>query len=149
MEYMSKEKFEEAEKQDKLRTKMLKFIMYKKRTEQEVRQKFQDEDENMVEDAIEFFKENNYINDFDYVDRAIKEYMAIKHLSIMEVSYKICQKGVNKSIVDDYICKNGEYISHLNLGNKTIKLRQDDEIHITKAGSMLIAKEILRMINVN
>ena len=50
---------------------------------------------------------------------------------------------------DDYICKNGEYISHLNLGNKTIKLRQDDEIHITKAGSMLIAKEILRMINVN
>ena len=50
---------------------------------------------------------------------------------------------------DDFICKNGKYISHLTTGNKTIKLRQDDEIHITKSGSMLIAKEILRMIDVN
>ena len=108
MEYMSKEKFEEAEKQEKLRSKILKYILYKKRTEQEVRNKFQDEDENMLEDAIEFLKENNYINDFDYVERIINEFKALKHLSILEVSYKITQKGISKSIVDDYICKNKE-----------------------------------------
>ena len=37
MEYMSKEKFEEAEKIEKLRNKILKYIVYKKRTEAEVR----------------------------------------------------------------------------------------------------------------
>jgi SOS response regulatory protein OraA/RecX len=141
MEYMSKEKFEEAEKQDKLRTKMLKFIMYKKRTEQEVRQKFQDEDENMVEDAIEFFKENNYINDFDYVDRAIKEYMAIKHLSIMEVSYKICQKGINKSIVDDYICKNKETMLEYEISSaKAIITKKMNDTEIEEIKNYLYKK---------
>ena len=51
------ENFEEAEKQDKLRNKMLKYILYKKRTEMEVRQKFSEEDEEALEDAIEYFKE--------------------------------------------------------------------------------------------
>ena len=108
MEFMSKEKFEEAEKIEKLRNKMLKYIVYKKRTEAEIRQKFEEEDENMVEDAIEYFKELKYIDDSVYVERAIKEYIALRNLSIKEIAYKICQKGVSKSLVDDYICKNKE-----------------------------------------
>lgn len=108
MEYMSKEKFEEAEKIEKFRNKVLKYIVYKKRSEEEIRQKFANEDENMVEDAIEYFKELNYINDYDYVERTIKEFIALKKLSIKEIEYKICQKGVKKTLVDDYICKNKE-----------------------------------------
>lgn len=99
---------EEAQKQEELRNKMLKYILYKKRTEDEVRTKFSDEDENMVEDAIEYFKEQKYIDDYSYVERAIKEFIALKNLSLKEVSYKITQKGVNKNILDDYICKNKE-----------------------------------------
>ena len=106
MEYMSKEKFEEAEKVDKIRNKMLKYIMYKKRSEEEVRQKFSNEDENIIEDAIEYFKEVGYINDSNYIDRAVKEFTSIKNLSIKEVSYKLCQKGIRKDLVDEYICKN-------------------------------------------
>ncbi len=106
MEYMSKEKFEEAEKVDKIRNKMLKYIMYKKRSEEEVRQKFSNEDENIIEDAIEYFKEVGYINDSKYIDRAVKEFTSIKNLSIKEVSYKLCQKGIRKDLVDEYICKN-------------------------------------------
>ena len=108
MEYMSKEKFEEAEKIEKLRNKMLKYIVYKKRTELEIRQKFASEDENMVEDAIEYFKELNYINDIVYVERTVKEIIALKNTSIKELSYKLCQKGVSKNLVDDYICQNKE-----------------------------------------
>jgi SOS response regulatory protein OraA/RecX len=102
------ENFEEAERIDKLRNKMLKYILYKKRTEEEVRQKFSEEDENDVEDAIEYFKEQNYINDEDYIERAVKEFMALKNLSIKEIEYKICQKGVRKNLVDEYVCKNKE-----------------------------------------
>ena len=106
MEYMSKAKFEQAEKIDKLRNKMLKYIMYKKRSEEEVRKKFAEEDEILVEDAIEHFKELGYINDREYIDRAVKEFIALKNLSIKEVVYKISQKGIRKSLVDDYVCKN-------------------------------------------
>ena len=95
---------EEAEKIDKLRSKMLKYIVYKKRSEAEVRQKFADEDENIVEDAIEYFKEQKYIDDKEYVNRAVKEFINLKNLSIKEIEYKICQKAINKSIVDEYIC---------------------------------------------
>lgn len=99
---------EEAEKIDKLRNKMLKYIVYKKRSEAEVRQKFSEEDENLVDDAIEYFKELKYIDDKEYVNRAVKEFIALKNLSIKEIEYKICQKGIKKTIVDEYICKNKE-----------------------------------------
>lgn len=103
MEYMKN--FEEAEKQDKLRSKMLKYILYKKRTEMEVRQKFCEEDENAVEDAIEYFKDLKYIDDWNYIERSVQEFMNLKSLSIKEISYKLCQKGVNKRLVDEYMAK--------------------------------------------
>lgn len=103
MEYMKN--FEEAEKIDKLRSKMMKYILYKKRTEMEVRQKFSDEDENAVEDAIEYFKELNYIDDENYIQRSMQEFINLKNLSLKEISYKLCQKGVNKRLVEDYIAK--------------------------------------------
>lgn len=99
---------EEAEKIDKLRSKMLKYIVYKKRTEQEVRQKFSEENEDDVEDAIEYLKEQNYINDENYIERAVNEFIALKKLSIKEVEHKLCQKGIKKSLVDEYIYKNKE-----------------------------------------
>lgn len=106
MEFMKS--FEEAEKFDKLKTKMMRYILYKKRTENEVRQKFKEEDENLVEDAIEYFKEQNYINDLDYIERSISEFMNLKTMSIKEISYKFAQKGIKNTIINDYICKNKE-----------------------------------------
>ena len=106
MEYTNN--FEEAEKLDKLKTKILKYVLYKKRTEQEIRQKFEQEDENLLEDAIEYLKQTGYINDLDYIKRAINEFIALKDLSIKEISYKLTQKGIAKNSIDDYICQNKE-----------------------------------------
>ena len=50
----------------------------------------------------------NYINDKDYIERSIQEFIALKSLSIKEVSYKLLQKGIKKSLIDDYICNNKE-----------------------------------------
>lgn len=103
MEFM--ENFEEAERIDKLRAKMLKYILYKKRTEMEVRQKFCEEDENMVEDAISYFKELKYIDDWNYIERSVQEFMNLKSLSLKEICYKLCQKGVNKNMIEEYFGK--------------------------------------------
>ena len=48
---------------DKAKTKILKYIIYKKRSENEIRRKYEKEiDENMLEDIIEYLKEAKYIN---------------------------------------------------------------------------------------
>lgn len=104
------EKFEEAEKLDKLKTRILKYVLYKKRTEQEIRNKFSEEDENLLEDAIEYLKQTGYIDDKDYIKRAIAEFMALKNMSIKEMTYKISQKGADKNSLDEYICQNKESV---------------------------------------
>lgn len=93
------------EKFDKLKTKMLKYIMYKKRTEREIRQKFSNMDEAMVDDAIEYLKEADYINDSNYVERAVQEFININTLSIKEIKYKLASKGIDSKLTEDYISK--------------------------------------------
>lgn len=135
------ENFEEAERIDKLRSKMLKYILYKKRTEQEVRQKFAEENEDDVEDAIEYFKDQKYIDDEDYIKRAVKEFMALKNLSIKEVEYKICQKGVKKSLVDDYVCKNKEDMLEYEIASaKTIILKKQNSLEENEIKDYLYKK---------
>ena len=100
---------EELEKFDKQKTKVFKYILYKKRTEFEIRNKFKNDiEENMLEDIIEYFKEAGYISDNDYIERAVNEYMALKNLSIKEIKYKLYSKGINKNLLEDYIQKNYE-----------------------------------------
>ena len=93
------------EKFDKLKTKMLKYIMYKKRTEREIRQKFSNMDEAMVDDAIEYLKEADYINDSNYVERAVQEFININTLSIKEIKYKLASKGIDSKLTENYISK--------------------------------------------
>ena len=60
---------------DKEKTKVLKYIIYKKRTEQEIRKKFNNSiDENMLEDIIAYLKEAQYINDNEYIEKTIHNF---------------------------------------------------------------------------
>ena len=93
---------------DKLKTKVLKYIMFKKRTEQEVRQKFINDSGELLEDVIEELKELNYINDENYIKRAVNEFKNLKNMSIKEIEYKLMTKGIKKDIINNYICKNKE-----------------------------------------
>ena len=97
---------------DKLKTKVLKYIIYKKRTENEIRQKFsQTINEDTLNDIIEELKESGYINDLDYVDRAVCEFMALKNLSIKEIKYKLLAKGIDSYIIEEYISSNLERLN--------------------------------------
>ncbi len=100
--------FDKLKEIDALKTKVLKYALYKKRTENEIREKFSNEDENLLEDVIENLKELNYINDNIYMEKSLQDFIALKSLSIKEVSYKLLQKGIKKSLVDDFICNNKE-----------------------------------------
>ena len=94
---------------DQAKTKILKYIVYKKRTEQEVRQKFQKEfDEEMFEDIIEYLKEASYIDDEDYIDKIVNNFKLLKNLSNKELRYKLMAKGLNNNLIEDYFYENKE-----------------------------------------
>lgn len=94
---------------DKYKSKVLKYIVYKKRTKQEITTKFSSIiEEDMLEDIIEELSEKKYIDDNSYIQRAISEFMALKNLSIKEIKYKLFAKGLDKYIIDEYIEENIE-----------------------------------------
>ena len=64
---------------DKAKTKVMNYIMYKKRTEYEVRNKFSKTlEENLLDDIIEYVKDAGYLSDIEYIKRAITEFQAVK-----------------------------------------------------------------------
>lgn len=97
------------EEYDNEKTKVLKYALYKKRTIREIKTKFRSIiEENMLEDIIEELKENSYIGDEQYIERATNEYIALKNLSIKELKYKLTSKGISNTLIEDYISKNSE-----------------------------------------
>ena len=99
---------EYEEKVDKLKSRVLKYVMYKKRSEHEIREKFQDEDRDILDDVIVRLTELGYIDDLNYVERSINEFKAIKNMSLKEISFKLMSKGINKNIIDNYIYNHRE-----------------------------------------
>ena len=94
---------------DNAKTKVLKYILYKKRTEKEILQKFKPLiEENLLNDVIQNLKEIGYINEELYIQRAIQEFMALKNLSFKEIKYKLLSKGVNAEEVEKYISNHEE-----------------------------------------
>lgn len=96
--------WEYLEEYEKQKTKVMNYIMYKKRTVYEVRQKFSKTiDEDMLDDIIEYVKEAGYLSDKDYIERAINEYKALKNISIFEIKNKLYAKGISKYDIEDYV----------------------------------------------
>ena len=97
---------------DKQKTKVMKFIVYKRRTEQEVRNKFENSiEENMLEDIIEYLKEAKYLDDKEYIEKTMNNFKILKNLSLKEVKYKLLAKGLNKSDIEDYFFENKEELN--------------------------------------
>ena len=117
------------EELDKAKTKILKYILYKKRTENEVRNKFKNEyTEELLEDVIEYLKEAKYIDDEDYIKRAVNNFKLLKKMSITEVKYKLQTKGINRNLIEDYIYKNKEELTEYEINSEEkIIMKKDQE----------------------
>ena len=119
---------------DKGKTKILKYILYKKRSENEVRRKFEKElDENMLEDIIEYLKEAKYIDDTEYIRKTVNNFIILKNLSIKELKYKLLAKGLNKNDIEDYIYENKEELGEYEIKSisnifykKSASMEQDE-----------------------
>ena len=124
-----------VEEFDKEKTKVLKYVLYKKRSENEIRKKFENEiEENLLDDIIAYLKEANYIDDKEYIRKTINNFMALKNLSIREIEYKLYSKGIKKEDIEDYIYENKEELNQYeiksarNIANKKITSLEVEEI---------------------
>ncbi len=123
-----------VEEFDKQKTKILKYILYKKRTEQEIRKKFSGTmEENMLEDIIHYLKEAKYINDHEFIEKTIHNFMALKNLSIKEIQYKLIAKGLSKNDIEDYLYENKEELEQYEtksaeniLYKKSVSMEQEE-----------------------
>ena len=101
--------FKKLEEFEKQKTKVMNYIMYKKRTEYEVRQKFSRTiEEETLDEIIDYVKEARYLSDSNYIERAVNEFMALKNLSVFEIKNKLYAKGISKDDIEDYIQKHRE-----------------------------------------
>ena len=124
-----------VEEFDKYKSKVMNYIMYKKRTKQEVINKFESSiPEDILDDIITYTEEAGYLNDTEYIKKAVREYICLKNLSIKEISYKLMSKGIDKNIIEDYILDNKEELeeyelnSARNIKNKKAFTLTEDEI---------------------
>ena len=116
------------EEYDKEKSKVLKYILYKKRSKQEVKNKFYNTIESeMLDDIIEELEENGYIDDKNYIERAVKEYMALNNLSLREVRYKLMSKGISSDAIEDYISNHQEEMENYEIKSaKTIIIKKQN-----------------------
>ena len=94
---------------DKQKTKVLKYILYKRRTEQEIKTKFESTvPEDILEDIIQYLKDAKYIDDKQYIKKTVNNFKLLKNLSIKELTYKLLSKGLSRDDIEDYIYENKE-----------------------------------------
>ncbi len=139
--------YEDLEEFDKIKSKVLKYVLYKKRTEQEVRQKFSNYnnenkiDENLLDEVIQNLKENGYISDTTYIERAVNEFIAIKTLSIKEMYNKLYAKGIKANIIDTYFENNKERLEKYEIEcSKKIILKKSSQMEKDQIENFLYKK---------
>lgn len=129
-ENINKIDLEKLKEFDEQKTKVFKYITYKKRTEQEVRNKFRGQiEEQMLEEIIEYLKEAKYLDDYEFIEKQVREYMNLKIMSITEMKYKLTAKGLDRKLIEKYIDNNYEEL-------KEYEQRCVEKIKSRKAGVM-------------
>ena len=113
---------------DKAKTKVMNYIMYKKRTEYEVKNKFSKVlEENLLNDIIEYVKEAGYLSDISYIERAIQEFKNLNNLSRKEIRYKLYSKGIPNDLIEDYVSEYSDELYDYELQSaKNIKVKKEN-----------------------
>lgn len=91
-----------AEEQNKVINHALKFLSYRQRSEKEIydRLRKNEYDENMINNAIEYCKDQGYINDKDFAETFIRDKININRLGSQRIKYELMGKGISRDIID-------------------------------------------------
>lgn len=130
------------EEYDKEKSKVLKYVLYKKRTKQEIKNKFSSSIEfEMLNDIIDELEEIGYINDNEYIKRSINDFIKLNNMSLKEVRYKLMIKGISNDLIDDYMQENEEKMEHYEIESaKKIIIKKQNQMQEEEIIKYLLKK---------
>jgi len=136
------ENIEQIKEFEKNKFKVMNYIMYKKRSEYEVRNKFsQTIEQEMLNNIIEYLKEAGYIDDSKYIKRTVDEFIALKNMSVKEIENKLYCKGINSNLIKDYIYEHKEELDEYELESaKKIVIKKNNLLNKEEIEQYLIKK---------
>ena len=113
--------------------KLVRYVLFKRRTENEVRNKCKQlkYEEEYTDDVIDYLKEAEYINDKVYVEKYISNTKKLKHTSANEIRIDLMRRGIDSDLIDiglsDDSINDFELDSAIYLANKKMKSGDDIE----------------------
>ena len=130
------------EEYDKEKSKVLKYVLYKKRTKQEIKNKFSSSIESeMLNDIIDELEEIGYINDNEYIKRSINDFIKLNNMSLKEVRYKLMTKGISNDLIDDYMQENEEMLEDYEIESaKKIIIKKQNQMEEDELIKYLLKK---------
>lgn len=134
--------FSAMEELDRAKTKVLKYIVYQKRTEGQIRTKFSNTiEENLLEDVICYLKEAGYIDDKDFIKRTVNNFEQLKNLSRKELRYKLMAKNLPKDLIEDYFTEHRDELQEYEEKSaRTILIKKSATMEPEEIKSYLIKK---------
>lgn len=123
---------EKDEEFDKLRSKVLRYSLYKKRTEKEIRNKFINENQKHMDVIIDFLFKDKYIDDDKYLEEYIYESTILRNQSIKELEYKLIEKGVDRNKIREYISINSDELINYEIKSAKELLKKRSNIDSEK-----------------
>lgn len=113
-----------AEEQNKVINKALNLISYRQRSIDEVKQnlKMKGYEDIYIEKAIEYCKNQNYLNDEEFANSFIRDKQNLNKFGSKRIKYELINKGVSKSVIEKIlqIDPEDEYSIALELAGKKI-----------------------------
>lgn len=130
------------EEYDKEKSKVLKYVLYKKRTKQEIKNKFSSSIESeMLNDIIDELEEIGYINDNEYIKRSINDFIKLNNMSLKEVRYKLMAKGISNDLIDDYMQEKAEMLEDYEIESaKKIIIKKQNQMEEDELIKYLLKK---------
>lgn len=123
-----------------LEDKLMKYVVFKKRTENEVRQKCKllKYDDEIIDEIIDYLKENEYINDEVYVERYIQNIMRLKNCSKNEIKIDLLKRGIDDDLIEKHM--NEEIEEFESNSAQILALKKYKTMEIEKIKKYLINK---------
>ncbi|MBQ6860147.1 MAG: RecX family transcriptional regulator [Clostridia bacterium] len=123
--------------------KLMKYVLFKKRTEKEVRQKCDrlEYTKEYTDEIIDYLIENRYIDDVLYVEKHIKNIMMLKISSVYEIRMDLLKRGIPQEYIDSYMNTHIEELNDFeNESARKLAIKKYKSMDVEKIRRHMISK---------
>ncbi len=92
----------DQEEQGKALNQALNFLSYRKRSEKELAMALRRKgfSQSCIEYAVDYCKDHNYINDYDFAEAYIRDKTNLAKLGVERIRHELTLKGIDRDIID-------------------------------------------------